>query len=233
MKTLPTTEAFDIHPPIDEQEPTPEGLINVVEDRPAIQTPNMIDDEYCNRCDQKADVYRDAGLSSEIDVQASWLQDGERIRFLAWYNVDPDEYDQLKGWQITTLHHIDHAEKDIEDIARPSGSQAFATATLDRCGVRYEDFWEDGDPYEVEDRSVLRDVQVTSFSDTGFGDEPEPIREPNEAGIVELRHTDDRPNFPEELNTWRRELLKANDAWEAGRHMPDTEGLLEQGVQDD
>jgi len=217
MESEPVTETHEIRPPVDEQEPTADGLISVVEDRPAVRVPNLVDDEFCNRCDGKSDVFIDAGLESEVDLRSGWLQDGERIRFFAWCDADPDDGDEMKGWQITMLHHIDHIEKDIETVARPGGSQAFATATLDQCGCEYEFIYADNEPHEVEDRSVLRDVQVESISPIGYGDESEkfPDREPNEHGFMELKHTDPRPNFPDELNRWREELLKANNAWNA------------------
>jgi hypothetical protein len=210
------TETHEIRPPVDEQEATGDGLINVVEDRPAVRVPNRVDDEFCDRCDDKTAVFIEAGLSSEVDLPSGWLQDGERVRFFARFDADPDYDDgeKMKGWQITMLHHIDHIEKDIEDVARPGGAQAFATATLDQCGCEYDAIYTEQSPYFVEDRSVLRDVQVESISPIGDGDEPELLREPDEDGFMELKPTDPRPNFPDELNRWRKELLKANDAWD-------------------
>ena len=218
MESEPVTETHEIRPPVDEQEPTADGLISVVEDRPAVRVPNLVDDEFCNRCDGKSDVFIDAGLESEVDLRSGWLQDCERIRFFAWFNASPDDGEVVEGWQITMLHHIDHVEKDIEEVARPGGAQAFGTAMLDRCGWEYTYHFlsDDGDDdtHYVPDRGVLRDVTIQSFSQIGYGTEDtSPDREPNEHGIVELKPTDPRPNFPAELNRWRKSILKANDAW--------------------
>jgi hypothetical protein len=215
MNQKMSVDPNNIDPPIDEQDATPDGLISVVEDRPAIRSPNLVDDEYCNRCEQVAHVYRRAGVDH---TRSSKIHDGERIRFFAWFNASPDDGEVVEGWQITMLHHIDHVEKDIEEVARPGGAQAFGTATLDRCGWEYTYHFlsDDGDDdtHYVPDRGVLRDVTIQSFSQIGYGTEDtSPDREPNEHGIVELKPTDPRPNFPAELNRWRKSILKANDAW--------------------
>ena len=122
----------NIDPPIDEQDATPDGLISVVEDRPAIRSPNLVNDEYCNRCEQVAHVYQRAGVEH---TRSSKIHDGERIRFFAWFNASPDDGEVVEGWQITMLHHIDHVEKDIEEVASPVGGQAFGTAPPDWIGL--------------------------------------------------------------------------------------------------
>jgi hypothetical protein len=219
------TEPYEIRPPVDEQEATADGLISVVEDRPAVRVPNVVGDEFCDRCDEILNVYMEANTKPDGDLRSGRLRDGERIRFFARFDADPDYDDgeEMKGWEITWLHHIDHIEKDIEEVARPGGAQAFATATLDQCGCEYESLSPDEESYKVEEGCVLQDVQVESISPIGDGDESEmfPDREPNEDGFVELRRTDSRPYFPDALNLWRCGILMENDAWHDRDHADD------------
>lgn len=208
-------ETYEIRPPVDEQEATADGLISVVEDRPVVRLPNLAD-EFCARCDEIFSVYMEANRKPDSDLRSGRLRDGDRIRFFAVFDADPDDGYEMQGWKILAIHHHDHIEKDREDGARPGLAQATATARIDQCGVEYENhiLCSDG-AYQVEEGCVLRDVKVEWFSPIGDGDDSEryPDREPDEDGRVVLERTDPRPNFPDALNLWRCGILMENDAW--------------------
>lgn len=205
------TVGFDCTPDLDEQEPTKDSLADVVEDRPLVRLPNIVDEEWCVRCEQKNDVRRSYGLPEEDGR----LHDGHRVRILCSYNPDPSEGN---GWVVRAVYHLTHPMKDKEDVSVPGEAQAQLTVELDNTGWTYtqpalgDD--EDG-PVEthVEDRSVARDAEIEWFSPIGDGEERAPIREPDEHGIVELKRTDPRPSWPEEENEWRKELMQEHNDW--------------------
>lgn len=204
------TVGFNSTPELEKQAPSPESLVDVLEDRPIVRIPNLVDDEYCHRCDEKNRVRRQYNMAQEDPS----LLDGHRVRLLCTYNPDPSE---CEGWVVRGVHHLPHPMKDKEAVAVPGLAQAQVTAELDRTGWTYTQapLGDDDEPHEfhVEDRSVARDVEVEWFSPIGDGEEREPIREPDEHGTVELKRTDPRPGWPAEENEWRKEIMQAHDDW--------------------
>jgi hypothetical protein len=201
---------FNCTPELSEQEPTKESLVDVIEDRPLVRLPNVVDEEWCKRCDEKNEVRRDYGLTEKDGS----LLDGHRVRLICGYDPDPNEG---QGWVVRAVYHLTHPMKDKEDVAIPEQAQAQVTVELDNTGWTYTQpsFEDDEEVVEthVEDRSVARDVEIEWFSPIGEGEEREPIREPDEHGMIELKPTDPRPNWPEEENEWRKELMQEHDDW--------------------
>jgi len=192
-------------PAIDTQEPTPEGLKEVITGLPLVRLPNLIRDEYCNRCDRKNDIRRRYDLPERDPSFA----DGERVTLISGYNADPD---QTNGWEIRAAHHTDHPTKDKDDVATPGQAIAEVTARLDRDGWTYTQSPIDGEdePYKnhVEDRSVVRDVEIIWFSPVGHGQERERTVELDDDGIADPKPTDPLPDWPDEENEWRREIIE-------------------------
>jgi len=205
------TVGFNSTPDLDEQDPTEESLIDVLEGRPLVRLPNNVDNERCKRCEEKNRIRRDYDMP-ETDPA---LLDGHRVRLVCSYNPDPSEGE---GWVVGAVHHLDHPMKDKDDVSVPGAAQAQVTVELDQTGWTYtqpalaDD--EDG-PVEtyVEDRSVARDAKIEWFSPIGDGEERPPIREPDKHGLVDLKPTDPRPNWPEEENEWREEIMREHDDW--------------------
>jgi len=207
---MTTTLEHSATPAIETQEPTRDGLKEVITDLPLVRIPNIISEEYCNRCDRKNDVRRRYDLPQRDPL----FDDGERVTLICGYNADPEE---TEGWVIRAVHHTDHPTKGKDDVARPGQAQAEVTATLDRTGWTYTfpPLGPDDEPEEnhIEERSVVRDVEIEWFSPVDEGQEREPIREPDEHGMIELKPTDPRPDWPDEENEWRKEVMQEHGDW--------------------
>jgi hypothetical protein len=191
-------------PAIEDQEPTPEGLREVITGLPLVRIPNLIRDESCNRCDRKNDIRRRYDLPERDPT----FDDGERATLICGYHADPE---QTNGWQIRAAHHRAHPTKDKSDVATPGQALAEVTARLDRDGWTYTiPPIGDRGPEEnhVEDRSVVRDVEIVWFSPVDEGQEREPIVEPDDEGIADPKPTDPIPDWPQEENEWRREIIQ-------------------------
>ena len=220
-------------PAIDTQEPTPEGLKEVITGLPLVRIPNLIRDEYCNRCDRKNDIRRRYDLPERDPT----FDDGERVTLICGYNADPD---QTNGWVIRAAHHTDHPTKDKDDVATPGQAVAEVTAQLDRDGWTYTQPPIDGEdePYEnhVEDRSVVRDVEIVWFSPVDEGQERERTVELDDEGIADPKPTDPLPDWPDEENEWRREIIEelANEGEESdGVPTYGYETVSEEEIDDD
>jgi hypothetical protein len=196
-------------PPIDEQSLTREGLVEVLEEKPLLRAPNVLSDEYCKRCDEKNNVR----IGYDLEIRDGSFEDGERVRLACVFDPDPRN---CEGWMVVAAFHLDHPQRDKDDVSNPEIVQSQATARLDADGWTYDESTvhpgEDRE-YHVEDRSVVRDVEIEWFSDIGDGEERDPIREPDEHGIVELNPTDPRPGWPAEENEWRERVMKEHDDW--------------------
>jgi hypothetical protein len=58
---------------------------------------------------------------------------------------------------------------------------------------------------------VLTDVTVEFYSSPGEGEDTTPTEQ---EGMVVAEGVGDRPDWPEEENEWRRELIRSNDTTE-------------------
>jgi len=191
-----------------DDEPTRENLIETITGRPLVDMPNLVDSDRCKRCEEKNRVR----TRYDIPRRDEEFDDGERVRLIVLF-------DEEAGWKITAANHLDHPQKDPDEVAVPDTTQAKVTARVDRDGWTYTlpavgD--SDGDTYHVDDRCVVYDVEVEWFSPEGEGEEREPIREPGEHGFIELKPTDPRPNWPEEDNEWREKLMREHGDWNDG-----------------
>jgi hypothetical protein len=201
---MTTTLEHTDTPAIDTQEPTPDGLKEVIAGLPLVRIPNPITDEYCNRCDRKNHIRG----RYDLPQRDGTFDDGERVTLLCGYNADPD---QTNGWEVRAAHHTDHPTKDKDDVATPGQAVAEVTARLDRDGWTYtQPPIGDRGPEEnhVEDRSVVRDVKIVWFSPVDEGQERERTVELDDEGIADPKPTDPIPDWPDEENEWRREIIR-------------------------
>lgn len=210
------SERYPNSPPIETQEPTRDGLKAALEEYPLIRQPNMLRGEHCKRCEEKNDVRR----RYDIPEDDPNFMDGHRVRLFVNYEpgLEPEE---RRGWVVTAAYHLDHPMKAKDEVTAPGVVQAQVTARLDREGWTYRypllDTEDHRDEKFVEDRSVVRDVEIEWFSPSGEGAERPPIREPDpETGMVELRPTDPLPWWPEAENEWREKLMREHDDWNDG-----------------
>lgn len=188
-------------PAIEDQEPTRDGLIAVVEDLPLVRDPNMIREERCSRCERKNDVRR----RYDLPQRDATFDDGERVRMIVGYDPDPDT---TSGWQVRAVFHIDHPMLPKEKAARPGAITAQVTGTLENSGWTYEDPFGEGDTHTNDDAAVVRDVEIEWYSPEGEGEEPEPMNEPDAEGIAAPKPTDGYPDWPQEENDWRAEIIE-------------------------
>jgi len=202
---MTTTLEHSDTPAIETQEPTRDGLKDVITDLPLVRDPNLIRDEYCNRCDRKNRIRRRYDLPQRDPT----FDDGECVTLICGYNADPD---QTRGWVIRTAHHVDHPMKNKNGVARPGQALAKVTATLNRTGWTYTQpaltEGEEPEEYHVEDRSVVRDVEIEWFSPVDEGQEREPAHETDENGVARPKPTDPLPDWPDEENEWRKEIIQ-------------------------
>lgn len=200
----PTLEHTDT-PAIDTQEPNPEGLKEVITGRPLVRDPNLIRDKNCNRCDRKNRIRRSNGLPRRDPT----FDDGERVTLICRYDADPE---QTRGWVIRAAHHTDHPTKDKDDVATPGQAVAEVTARLDRDGWTYThpalSDGEEPEEYHVEDRSVVHAVEIVWFSPVDEGRERERTVEVDDENIADPKPTDPLPDWPDEENEWRREIIE-------------------------
>lgn len=196
----PTLEHSDT-PAIGTQEPTPENLKEVITGLPIVRDPNMIRDENCNRCQRKNEIRR----SYDLPERDPAFDDGERVTLICGYDADPE---QTSGWVIRAVHHVDHPTKNKDDVAASGQALAVVTARLDRDGWTYTPPAEELDDYHVEDRSVVRDVEIIWFSPVDEGQAPEPVVDVDDEGIAAPKPTDPIPHWPDSENEWRREIIQ-------------------------
>lgn len=187
-------------PAIDTQEPTRDGLKAVLEDLPLVRIPNALRDERCSRCERKNDVRMAHGLPQ----RDATFDDGERVRMVVGYDPDPDN---CRGWEVRAAFHMDHPQLSREEAGRPSTITALVSGTLEQTGWSYANPLGPEDEYHVEDRSVVRDVEIEWFSPEGDGEEPDAVNEPDADGIAAPKPTDGYTDWPQEENEWRAEII--------------------------
>lgn len=192
-------------PAIEKQEPTREGLKEVIADLPLVRDPNLIRNDSCNRCERKNNIRRNYDLPQRDPM----FDDEERVTLVCAYDNEPD---QTRGWVIRAAHHADHPTKNKDDVAVPGHAIAEVTATLERTDWTYPPIeFPDGSESEgnyVEDISVVRDVKIEWFSPVDEGQEREPAHETDDNGMARPKATDPIPDWPDEENEWRKEIIQ-------------------------
>ena len=186
------------------QPPTREGLVESITGLPMVMFPHLITDEFCKRCDQMNDVRLRYGLPQRDAA----FSDGERVTLILGYVPDPDP----DGWTIRGAHHVDHPMRAKADVALANQAVAEVTARLDRTGWTYE-FpnlgGSESSELHVEERSVVRDVEIVWFSPVGEGkEERERITPVDENGIAHPKEADPKHDWPAETNEWHRQILE-------------------------
>lgn len=189
------------------QPKTEKGVRASLEGWPIVHPKNMVVHEVCRRCDEKNDLR----IQYDMETEDAHLEIGDRVRGFAYFNEE-------KGvWQLSAVHHERHPVVDREEVAEPNTAQARVVGRVNRRGWTYESVprvEDQPDYYFVEDQAVLEDVAVEWLSPEGEGEEREPIREPDEHGLVELKPTDPRPGWPEEDNEWRKDIMMRHGDWD-------------------
>jgi hypothetical protein len=186
---------------IDTEEPTPDGLIESLTGRPLVRPPNLIFEEYCNRCDKKNSIR----MRYDLPMRDGSFVDGARVTLICGYE------DRERVWAVRAAHHADHPTKDKADVHVPGQAVAEVSARLDQDGWTYtQPTFSDEEPeeYHVEDRSVVRDAEIIWFSPIGDGQGGQPIVELDDDGMAAPKPTDPLPDWPDEENAWRREIIE-------------------------
>lgn len=198
---MTTTLEHSPTPAIETQKQTRDGLIAVVEDLPLVRDPNMTTEERCSRCDRKNSVR----MSHNLPLRDETFDDGERVRMVVGYDLDPDT---TSGWQIRAVFHMDHPMLPKEKAAFPGSITALVQGTLEQTGWTYPNPLGESDEYTVGDRSVVRDVEIEWYSPEGEGEAPEPVNEADDEGIAEPQPDDPYTDWPDEENEWRAEIIR-------------------------
>lgn len=181
---------------------TAEQLADHLEGRPIRYSA----DEVCSRCDSKNDLrmqYTDATWNDD-DLADPTFEAGERIRFTVVY--DQQAWFPGLEWEVLGLFHERHPQKPQEEIAAQGSAQAMGTATLahaeDATTVRTVP----DDPSDMRDDDlVLTDVAIEFYSPPSEGEDTTPTEK---EGTVIAQGIGDRPDWPDEENEWRRELIR-------------------------
>jgi len=182
---------------------TAEQLADHLEGRPIRYSA----DEVCSRCDSKNSLrmqYMDVTWDDD-DLADATFEAGERIRFTVVYEEQP-WFPGLE-WKVLGLFHERHPQKSQEDIAAQGSAQAMGTATLahaeDATTVRTVP----DDPSDMRDDDlVLTDIAIEFYSPPNEGENTTPTEK---EGTVIAQGIGDRPDWPEEENEWRKELIRS------------------------
>jgi hypothetical protein len=185
----------------DPHDTTADQLADHLEGRPIRYSP----DEICSRCESKNSLRRHYGGADWDDLADETFEERERIRLTAVYE-EPPRFPGLE-WGARGLYHERHPQQSQEDIAAPGTAQAMGTATL----VRAEDATTvrtvPDDPSEMRDDDlVLADVTIEFYSSPSEGEDTRPAEQKD---TVIAQGIGDRPDWPEEENEWRKELIRS------------------------
>jgi len=175
-------------------------LAEHLEGRPIRYSP----DKVCSRCDSKNSLrmkYEGAELDDLVDET---FEEQERIRFTAVYDQQP----WLPGleWGVRGLFHERHPQQSQEEIAAEEVAQAMGTATLVRAEDATTVHRSPEDEYAYDDELVLTDVSIEFYSPPSEGEDTTPTEQEETVIATEIG---DRPDWPEEENEWRKQLIRS------------------------
>lgn len=190
----------------DPDDVTEAQLADHLEGRPVRYSP----DNVCSRCDSKNSLRMKYEGADWDDLADETFEERERICFTAVYEEPP----WLPGleWGVRGLFHERHPQKSQEDLAAQGTAQAMGMAIL----VRAEDATTvrpvPDDPSDIRDDDlVLADVTIEFYSPPSEGEDTTPTEQ---EGMVVAEGVGDRPDWPEEENEWRRELIRSAETTE-------------------
>lgn len=180
---------------------TADQLADHLEGRPIRYSPR----KYCVRCEAKNDLRRQYADADREDLPNEYFEAGERVRIMVLYQDTP----WLPGleWSVEGVMHERHPHQSKEETVGQGAAQAMGTATLVRAedaATVYcspDDLSESGD-----DDLVLTDVAIEFYSPPTEGEDSTPTEK---EGTVIAEGVGDRPDWPEEENEWRKELIRS------------------------
>lgn len=199
----------------DPHDTTADQLAEHFEGRPLRDPRRYYKDGVCKRCEEK-NMLRMKHTDTEFDDLADeTFEERERIRFTAVYSEyeNPDE----KLWTINGCFHERHPHKPTDEIAAQGVAQVIGSATVVPAGDAavinrrsVEDMFDEV-PEELPDQElrdgelVLADVTIEFYSPPNEGEDD---TADDSEGMVVAKGVGDRPDWPEEENEWRRELIQ-------------------------
>ncbi|MFB6201062.1 MAG: hypothetical protein ABEI98_03535 [Halorhabdus sp.] len=188
---------------LDPDDITEAQLAEHLEGRPIRYSP----DEICSRCDSKNSLRMQYAGADWDDLPDETFEEQERIRFTVVY----EESAFLPGlnWSVRGLFHERHPQQSQEEIAVRGTAQAVGTATLVRAADATTVRTVPDDPSDVRDDDlVLADVTIEFYSPPSEGEDSAPDFG-GETVIAE--GINDRPDWPEEENEWRKYLIREGE----------------------
>jgi hypothetical protein len=159
-------------------------------------------DKVCSRCESKNRLRRKYLDIARGDLPDRTFEEGERIRFIAVYQ-DPPFLPGLE-WSVHGLFHSEHPQKPREKMAVKGTAQAMGTGTLAPAAEASFVKRSTEDDHGSPDELVLTEVDIEFYSPPHEGEDKTPT-ETDETIIAE--GIGDRPDWPEEENEWRKELI--------------------------
>jgi hypothetical protein len=194
---------------------TEDQLAEHFEGRPLRDPRRYYKDGVCKRCEEK-NMLRMKHTDTEFDdLPDETFEERERITFTAVYSEyeNPDQ----KLWTINGCFHERHPHKATDEIAAKGVAQVIGSATvvpagdaavIDRRPVEdmFDEVPEEFPDQELRDGElVLADVVIEFYSPPNEGEDDSPDES---EGMVVAKGVGDRPDWPEEENEWRRELIQ-------------------------
>jgi hypothetical protein len=194
---------------------TEDQLAEHFEGRPLRDPRRYYKDGICRRCEEK-NMLRMKHTDTEFDdLPDETFEERERIRFTAVHREfqNPDQ----KLWTINACFHERHPHKPTDEIAAQGVAQVIGSATVVPAGDAavinrraVEDMFDEV-PEEFPDQElrdgelVLADVTIEFYSPPNDGEDD---TADDSEGMVVAKEIGDRPDWPEEENEWRRELIQ-------------------------
>ena len=200
---------------------TEDQLAEHFEGRPLRDPRRYYKDGVCKRCEEKNSLRMKHTDIEFDDLADETFEERERIRFTAVYEEfqNPDE----KLWTLTGCFHERHPHKSTDEIAAEGVAQVIGSATvvpagdaavIDRRPVEdmFDEVPEEFPGQELRDGElVLADVAIEFYSPPSDGEDD--LADESE-GMVVAKGIGDRPDWPEEENEWRRELIQSAETTE-------------------
>jgi hypothetical protein len=182
---------------------TADQLADHLEGRPIRYSPR----EYCVRCEAKNDLRRQYADVDRNDLSDRHFEAGERVRIMVLYQ-DPPWLPGLE-WSVEGVMHERHPRQSQEETAAQGVAQAMGTATLVHAEDAATVYRPPNDLSESDDDDlVLTDVGIEFYSPPSEGEDTTTTEQ---KGTVIAQGIGDRPDWPDEENEWRKELIRSGE----------------------